>query len=261
MLIYDIKNLNFSYNSNIDNHKTIFNNFNLEIEEGHIYSLLGINGAGKSTLFYILLNIIKNYNGDILFMGDNIKKLSHKFLATNIGYVPQNPKLSFDYTAYEYISMGLASKTKLFTDLNKNDYKLVDDVFDKMDINHLKNKYIYEMSGGEKQEVVIARSIVANPKIVLFDEPTTHLDIANQYKVLSIIKELNKSGYTILLSTHDPNHVSYLKGKIIILDNKGHNLSDDYENLFNENILSNIYNTELVVEYLDKYDIKICFIK
>ena len=261
MIIYDIKNLSFSYNSNIDNHKTIFDNFDLEIEEGHIYSLLGINGAGKSTLFYILLNIINNYTGIVNFMGNNIKKLSHKYLASNIGYVPQNPKLTFDYTAYDYIAMGLASKTKMFTDLNKKDYELVDEALEKMEITHLKNKFIYEMSGGEKQEVVIARSIVAKPKIILFDEPTTHLDLGNQYKVLNIIKELNESGYTVLLSTHDPNHVSYLGGKIIILDNKGKNIFGEYIDLFNENTLSNIYNTELAVEHFDKYDRKICFIK
>ena len=130
MNIYEIKKLSFSY----DNNRYIFKNANLTIEEGKIYSLLGKNGAGKSTLFSLLLNLKSNYTGDILFMNENIKSIDRKRLAKKIGYVPQIPKLSFDYTAREYVAMGLLSETTVFSNLNKRHFELVEIAFKKLDI-------------------------------------------------------------------------------------------------------------------------------
>ena len=255
MNIYDVKNLSFKYNDRNE----IFSSANLTIEEGKIYALLGRNGVGKSTLFSILLNVINNYTGDVLFLGDNIKKLSRKQIAKNVGYVPQNPHLSFDFNAKDYVAMGLVAETNLFSELKKEDYKKVDEAFNKLSINHLKDKNFFEMSGGEKQLVVIARSIVLNPKIVLFDEPTSHLDIANQYKVLKIIKSLKNNGYTIVVSTHDPNQVTLLDENVIILDGSKKIKSGKAIDTINKNTLNDLYDVDMEVEYLEKHKRKICF--
>lgn len=255
MNIYTIKNLSFKYN----NGKQIFSNANLEVEEGKIYALLGKNGVGKSTLFSILLNVIDTYTGDVIFLDNNIKKLSRKQIAKNVGYVPQTPKLSFDFNAREYVAMGLVADTDLFTELKKEDYIKVDEAFDKLDINHLKDKNFFEMSGGEKQLTVIARSIVLNPKIILFDEPTSHLDILNQNKVLKIIKSLKNQGYTIIIATHDPNQVTLLDENVIIADGSGKLISGTASDIINKKSLYDLYNVDMEVEYLEKYNKKVCF--
>ena len=255
MNIYSIKNLSFSYNSA----RQIFKNANLLIEEGKLYSLLGKNGAGKSTLFSLLLNIRNDYSGQILFMDEEIKNISRKRLAKNIGFVPQIPKLSFDYTAKEYVAMGLLAETSLFTELNKRHYELVEEAFLKLEIEDLMEKSFFDLSGGEKQLVVIARSIVSNPRVILFDEPTAHLDIANQYKVLKIIKNLNSLGYTIIVSTHDPNQVTLLNENVIIVNGNGTIESGMTKDIINEENLKKIYSADMIVEYINKYDRKICF--
>ncbi len=257
MNIYSIKNLSFSYNSE----RQIFKNANLLIEEGKLYSLLGKNGAGKSTLFSLLLNIRNDYSGQILFMDEEIKNISRKRLAKNIGFVPQIPKLSFDYTAKEYVAMGLLAETSLFTELNKRHYELVEEAFLKLEIEDLMEKSFFDLSGGEKQLVVIARSIVSNPRVILFDEPTAHLDIANQYKVLKIIKNLNSLGYTIIVSTHDPNQVTLLNKNVIILNGNGKIESGKTEDIINEENLKKIYSSDMIVENVKKFDRKICFFK
>ena len=257
MNIYSIKNLSFSYNSE----RQIFKNANLLIEEGKLYSLLGKNGAGKSTLFSLLLNIRNDYSGQILFMDEEIKNISRKRLAKNIGFVPQIPKLSFDYTAKEYVAMGLLAETSLFTELNKRHYELVEEAFLKLEIEDLMEKSFFDLSGGEKQLVVIARSIVSNPRVILFDEPTAHLDIANQYKVLKIIKNLNSLGYTIIVSTHDPNQVTLLNENVIIVNGNGTIESGMTKDIINEENLKKIYSADMIVENVKKFDRKICFFK
>ena len=255
MNIYQIKNLTFSY----DNERKIFNDANLLIDEGKLYSLLGKNGIGKSTLFSILLNLKDDYKGEIFFMGENLRTVNIKKLARKVGFVPQTPKLSFDYSAKDYVAMGLLTDTTLFQDLNKKHYEKVFVAFEKLGIERLMNKSFFDMSGGEKQLVVIARSIVSNPKIILFDEPTAHLDIYNQYKVLKIIKNLNELGYTIIVSTHDPNQVTLLKENVIIVDENGAIESGDTVDIINKNSLKKIYNADMEVEDLQKYDRRICF--
>lgn len=257
MNVYEIKNLCFSH----DGKRQIFSNANLVVEEGKLYSLLGKNGAGKSTLFTLLLNLNNNYDGEILFEGKNLKKIEKKELARRIGFVPQTPKLSFDYTAKEYVAMGLLSETKLFSDLSKDQYKLVEEAFAKLSIEDLIDKSFYDLSGGEKQLVVIARSIVSNPKVILFDEPTSHLDIANQYKVLKIIKSLHLLGYTVIVSTHDPNQVTLLKEHVIIVKGNGGIESGETDDVMNEETLKKIYDIDIEVENIEKYDRKICFFK
>lgn len=254
MNIYEIKNLSFKY----DDDNVIFKDVNISIEEGKIYSLLGKNGVGKSTLFSILLHVIDNYDGEVKFMGKNIKYYSRKELAKIIGFVPQTPKLSFDYSAKEYVRMGLVSSTNLFSELKKEDDILVEKAFETLSIKHLMEKSFFDMSGGEKQLVVIARSIVSNPKIVLFDEPTSHLDISNQYNVLKIIKSLKNKGYTIIISTHDPNQVALLDEHIIVLDGSGKISSGETKNIISKKTLKDIYKIDMIVENLDKYNRKIC---
>lgn len=254
MNIYEIKNLSFKY----DEDTVIFDNVSISIEEGKIYSLLGRNGVGKSTLFSILLNVIDSYDGEVMFMGKNIKDYSRKELAKIIGFVPQTPKLTFDYSAKDYVRMGLVSRTNLFSELNKEDDKLVEKAFETLDIKYLMEKNFFDMSGGEKQLVVIARSIVLNPKIILFDEPTSHLDVLNQYKVLKIIKSLKNKGYTIIVSTHDPNQVALLDESIIVLDGSGKISSGYTRDMISKKTLKDIYKIDMIVEDLDEYNRKVC---
>ena len=255
MDIYNIKNLSFKYNKE----SVVFNDVSLSIEEGNIYTLLGKNGAGKSTLFSILLNLTNDYNGVVLFLDEDIKNTNRRELAKNIGYVPQTPQLSFDFTAREYVAMGLAAYTDLFNELKESDYRKVEEAFEKLDIKYLIDKNMFSMSGGERQLVVIARSIVSNPKVILMDEPTAHLDIANQYKVLRIIKELKNKGYTVITSTHDPNQVALLNECAIIINTNKKIIQGKSSEILDEKVIYDIYGIKMEILNIEKYNRKICF--
>lgn len=247
-MIYKIDNLSFKYNSS----KQILNNISFEINKGKIYTILGKNGIGKTTLFNCLLNLNNKYEGNILLSNKDIKSLKEKEVAKLVSYVPQSTNCTFDYTVFEYVLMGLASNISLFSSPSKKEEDKVIDALNELDIINLKDRKFNELSGGEQQLVLIARAIVNKPEVILFDEPTSHLDYENQIKVLRIIKRLNNKGFTIILTTHDPNHAFLLNGNVILFENNGSIKKGEINEILTENNLKEVYGKELQIKYLDE---------
>lgn len=253
-MIYEVKNLNFSYNKK----NSVLNDINLQFNEGELLCVLGKNGSGKSTLFKCLLGLLKQYDGEILLNNKEIKRLKEKDIAQIVGYVPQNNESTFDFTVYEYVLMGLASNVSMFSHPSIEDEKKVITVLKEMDLIDLSKRKFNELSGGEKQQVSIARAIVKQPKVILFDEPTAHLDYSNQIKVLKKIKELSNKGYAIAITTHDPNHAILLDGKVALFDENGHIKQGARKELITEDNLKIIYGTDLKIRYLEEFKRDVC---
>lgn len=253
-MIYEVKNLNFSYNKK----NSVLNDINLQFNEGELLCVLGKNGSGKSTLFKCLLGLLKQYDGKILLNNKEIKGLKEKDIAQIVGYVPQNNESTFDFTVYEYVLMGLASNVSMFSHPSIEDEKKVITVLKEMDLIDLSKRKFNELSGGEKQQVSIARAIVKQPKVLLFDEPTAHLDYSNQIKVLKKIKELSNKGYAIAITTHDPNHAILLDGKVALFDENGHIKQGTRKELITEDNLKIIYGTDLKIRYLEEFKRDVC---
>ena len=248
-MIYSVKNLSFKYPSS----KQVLDNISFDINKGELYTVLGKNGIGKTTLFNCLLNFNSNYEGSILLNNKEIRTLKEKDVAKLVSYVPQSTNCTFDYTVFEYILMGTASNISLFSAPSKNEENSVKMALKEMNIANLTDKKFNELSGGEQQLVLIARAIVNKPEVIFFDEPTAHLDYENQLKVLRIINKLKDKGYTIILTTHDPNHAFLLGGNVILFENKGTIKKGEANKILTKKNLQQVYGKELSIKYLKEY--------
>lgn len=255
MMIYDIKNLHFAYSSRAPE---VLKGLNFSVQEGEICSMLGKNGAGKSTLFACMLGLKKPSKGSIHIQGKNIHSLSEREIAKIVGYVPQSHHPAFSYSVEEFIVMGCAANISLLSGPGEKERKKARNAMEKLDILPLSHRPYTELSGGERQQVTIARAIVANPKIILFDEPTAHLDFANQVKVLRIIKNLSRDGYAVVMSTHDPNHALLLGGSTAILDSQGKILSGKTSQIITQENLESIYGRDICLQEWPELGRSVC---
>lgn len=223
----------------------------LSINKGDLLCILGPNGSGKSTLLNCLCGLLTPTKGEILLMKKSIHEMSPKSIAQCIGYVPQNQYSAFGYTAMDYVLMGRASTIGLFEKPSKADREVAEEALAVVGIAHLANSFLSEMSGGERQLVSIARVISQKPQIILLDEPTAHLDYGNQIKMLKLIKKLNRYGFFILATTHDPNHCVMLNSQVGILDKTGVLHVGTNEEMLSDDILSKLFGTKIHMVYAD----------
>lgn len=253
-MIYQVRDLKFEYRKN----EPVFNGISFELSEGEVLCALGKNGAGKTTLFGCLLGLLKDYDGSITLDGKEISGLKEKDIAKLIGYVPQNNIATFSYTVFEYVLMGCASSISLFSHPGKKEEAMALEALKTMDILELADRSYNQLSGGERQQVAIARAIVSKPKAVLFDEPTAHLDYANQIKVLRMIKDLSSKGFAIIVTSHDPNHAMLLDSKVALFDGRGNINTGKASELITEESLKSIYGSELKIRYIDEFKRNVC---
>lgn len=253
--IFQVKNLSFSYDNS---HRKILNNCNFSVEQGEMLSILGPNGAGKSTLLNCLCNIIKPQSGEILLYNTPIGKKSAKEIAQLVGYVQQKYTPTFAYTVLDYVLMGTASTINFLNSPKSQDKKRANQALSLLNISHLSNKFITELSGGEFQQVTIAQVILQNPKIIIFDEPTAHLDYGKQILTLRLIKQMLQQGYSVIMTTHNPDHVLLLGGNVAILDEHGSLTFGTVNNILTENRLEKLYNIPLNLIDVEEVSRTIC---
>ena len=253
-----VEDLSFSYPSN---NSQILSNCSFEIHKGDMISLLGANGAGKSTLMNCMCGILQVKKGQIFIDGNDITSLSDRKIATYIGYVQQSQEITFPYTVFDYILMGCANKVDFFKRPSKKEIESVAKVMREMGIDYLAEKSMTEISGGEKQQAAIARAIVQDPQIIFFDEPTAHLDYGNQMRTLHLIHKLNDKGYTIVMTTHTPDHCIVLDGKVAIINKNGGMIFGDSSKLITEESLRSIYQINVKICYVDDVKRNVCIPK
>lgn len=233
-------------------------NINFELNQGEVLSILGPNGAGKTTLLNCLANLSTITEGDMLLDGKSIRKMSRKEAAKYIGYVPQFHQAIYGYTVEEFVTMGRAPYIDIMGTPKKKDVEKANDVIKMMNIEHLAKKDYTLLSGGEKQQAMIARTLVQNPQMILFDEPTNHLDYGNQVRALQMIKKLSTEGYTIIMTTHNPDHALMLGGKAGIVDHNQKFKIGRSEDILVEENLKNIYQIDVKMVHVPEVDRTIC---
>jgi iron complex transport system ATP-binding protein len=241
-MIYEINNLYFSYPNQ---KRTILQGVSFSLQEGEILTILGPNGSGKSTLLNCMANLLYPTNGSILLNGKNVQKMNAREIANIISYVPQKHSPTFSYTVLNYVIMGCAPKIGLFSKPKEKDEAAAYHALERLGISYLADKPYNEISGGELQQVTIARAIVQEPKAILFDEPTAHLDYGNQIRILRLIKEMANDGYSIVITTHNPDHAILLGGTVAILDRHGCLEIGKYNTIITESRLKKVYNADL----------------
>ena len=214
-MVLKVKNISFAYTN-----KLIFEDISFSIEKGDILCILGPNGTGKTTLIKCLnaLNPIKS--GEILLNNENIQNLSYDRISESIGYIPQSHIPTFPFTVFEVVLMGRAPYLNLYETPKKDDEKIAMESLKTLGIHDLKDKSYTNLSGGERQLVFLARILCQQPDILILDEPTSHLDFGNQIKLLEIIDNLAKSGLSIIMTSHFPDHAFLCSNKVAIMRNK-----------------------------------------
>lgn len=250
----EVRNLSFNYGQ-----RTILDAVNLQIKLKETVSILGPNGAGKTTLLNIITGLLPPASGDVLYAGKPYARMGYRELALLIGYVPQVLTPAFDYSVLEYVVTGCAPRIGTFARPGQEHYDKALAALEKMGITHLAEQSYRQISGGERQQVSIARVIAQAPQYILMDEPTSHLDYGNQIHVLKIIRRLAEEGFGVVLTTHNPDHVLLLGGKVAVLNRQGRLLYGSCEEMIQEQFLSELYDTQLCVTNPDQLSRCVCF--
>lgn len=254
-MILEVKGLSYSYY----NSRTIFHDVSFQLDRGEVLSILGTNGAGKSTLLNCIANLFKPKAGEILLNGRPMSSMTASDVAKIVGYVPQIHVPAYAYTVREFTVMGRTPYIGMFANPSKEDYRLADEALERMGISHLSGKAYTEISGGERQQVTIARVLTQQPQIILLDEPTAHLDYGNQYRTVQMVKQLSQEGYAIVMTTHNPDHAIMLDGKVAMLNRDGILSVGDAEGLSGES-LSRLYGLCIKKEYDEDAKRDVCIV-
>lgn len=242
----DVNNISFTFQKG----RHVLNHVSFSLKCGDIMTILGPNGAGKTTLLNCLLNNYTTYSGTINLFNRDIKSYSPKEYAANIAYVPQLAQLSFDYSVEEFVLMGVNPHKSFFEQPGPEDYQLVRQSLEALEIAHLGKRQMGEVSGGERQLAYIARALTQQPKILIMDEPTSALDYSNQYKVIKILKKLNREGYTVILTSHNPEYAFMLGGYVGMLYRNNAFCYGPVHDLMTDESLTALYETKIKVKYL-----------
>ena len=216
-------------------------------ESGDFLSVLGANGAGKSTLFRCLLGGLTDYTGAIELDGRDVRTLSRRETAEHIAYIPQIHRPTFGYSVLDTTLMGLTRQLSPFRSPTPEMEKQAMDALEQMGVAQLAERNFATLSGGEQQLVLIARALCQQSDILVMDEPTSSLDYGNQLRVLERVRLLARQGYTVLLSTHDPQHALRFSQKVLALSGGQVAADGCTADVLTPELLRRLYGVEAVV--------------
>lgn len=203
----------------------VLNDIALSIQPGDNIALLGANGAGKSTLLRILLGLLRAHGGEVLLDGKPQTSLKRRAIARIMAYVPQNHTPSFPFSVRQIVVQGRLPLNGLGQAPGRDDYAATERALMDMGIEALAQRTYTELSGGERQLVLIARALVQQARLIVLDEPVTGLDYGHQLRLLQHLEKLADQGLAILSSTHRPEHALASANRAWVLD-QGHLIAD-----------------------------------
>ncbi len=207
----EIKDIQFNYGS-----VPVLEDISLGIKGGEVLSLVGPNGSGKTTLLKCINRILKPKRGTILVEGKDVTRVGLKELARSLGYVPQSALSSFPLTVYDTVLLG--RKPHVNWKLGERDKGIAFGVLRLMELDDMALRLVSELSGGEKQKVLMARALAQEPQVLLLDEPTSNLDLRHQLEVLHLIVDMVKErGLSAVMAMHDLNLALRFSSKIAMV--------------------------------------------
>jgi iron complex transport system ATP-binding protein len=211
-LLFSARNLSFGYGS-----AEILHDVNVEVQTGEMVGIIGPNGAGKTTLLRLLSGYLIPVSGAIGLFGKDLRTYEKRMLAQLVATLPQAIETIFPYTAEEFVLMGRYPHFDKRLGYGRGEAEVVRDVMERMGIGQLRGRIVNTLSEGERQKVYLAQCIAQDPKVLLLDEPVSHLDIRHQMQTLELLAALNEKGLTILMILHDLNLASEFCSRILLL--------------------------------------------
>ena len=248
-------NLSVGYSKN-NNEQVVVLKINIDISENKLIALIGKNGSGKSTLLKTLIGLQKKLNGEIILHDKNIEEYKQKQIATKVAYVSSRIIEQNNLTVYNLISLGRLPYTNWFGYLSDTDKQKINEIINTLGLSKFKQKEFSTLSDGEKQKVLIARALVQDTKIIILDEPSSHLDLAGKYELTSLLKKISVTEKKIIIfSSHDINTAFHNadciwlihKSKLIMDKPENYRTKPEFRELFNNSSLSEI-DTENIIE-------------
>jgi iron complex transport system ATP-binding protein len=250
-----IENLSFGYTPQ----DPIFSQVSFHLDPGEIFCLLGPNGSGKSTLLKCIAQLLISPTGRVMLDTENLGQLPAKKIAKLLGFVPQSLVSAFPFTVADIVVMGRASRIGMTASPSRTDQHHAASAMEKLGISHLAQRPCSRLSGGEWQMVLIARALTQSPRVLLLDEPTSHLDLGNQIKILEVVDSLSKEGMTIIMASHFPDHAFLSAHKVGILKNRSLKGVGAPDRVLTQSLLEATYETPLRVFTIgNEIDRKIC---
>lgn len=225
----------------------IIRDVSLGVEAGEILCLLGPNGVGKTTFFKTILGFLKLIDGEILFNGENIGKWPRHRLAKAVGYVPQAHIPPFPFKVADVVVMGRTAHLGRFASPSKHDQDIADKALEDLNISYLHDKTYTEISGGERQMVLIARALTQQPELLVLDEPTSNLDFGNQVRVLQQINQLAQKGLGVIMTSHFPDHAFLCASKVVILQKNGSLMIGNPDEVVTEQYMHHTYGVKIKI--------------
>ena len=246
-VLLEVKDIRFKYKKN----EEIIKGISFGLETGQTLSLLGANGCGKTTLMRLLLGFMKIESGSIIVKGKDIKEYSVPKLSKVFSYVPQMQNFNFAYTVRDMVLMGRIPYSGCYRRYTKKDFHAADAALEKLQMEKLADKSFTELSGGQRQIVMIARAIAQDAAICLMDEPENGLDYGNQIKLFHHIAELSNDDMAFIITTHHPEHALWLKGEVLLMDNGSIMKKGSAEDCITSSNMKALYQADISVSKTD----------
>lgn len=212
--ILSVSGLSFSYDGP---GQAVLRDLSLEVPEGTVTAILGPNGSGKTTLLRLLLGVLRPAEGTIRLAGRAQQGYSRRERSQIIGLVPQDEHIPFDFSVLEYVLLGRAPYLSPLQMPGEADRQVALAALHMVGLESLQDRTLPTLSGGERQLVTVARALAQQPQVLLLDEPTAHLDLSNQDRLLTILNELVAQGKTLVLTTHDPNLAASVADLVVLI--------------------------------------------
>ena len=199
--------------------RTVFDDLSFSVHAGDMIALLGANGTGKTTMLNLAAGLLRPQSGRLSLEGRDLQHWKRQDLSRHVALVPQLLEVPFSFRVDEIVSQGRVPYAGPFGGLSRRDHEVIETAMAATDVTELRDRVYSELSGGERQRVKLALGLAQEPKLMLLDEPTQHLDIGRQIELVSLLRRLNDGGITIIAAIHDLNVARENFSKAMLLMN------------------------------------------
>lgn len=245
MIMLTVNNIRASYRNT-----TVLDNINLNISQGEFAGIIGPNGTGKTTLLKVISGVKKPLSGTVYLDNHDMKTLSRHEIARIMAVVPQSSFVPPLFTVEDVVSIGRYAHSKKRYTTTASDQAAINKALILTDTDRFRHRYVSELSGGERQEVLIARALAQEPKLLLLDEPTANLDIRHQIKILELIRKLvDSQSLTALMVIHDLNLAARFCTKLILLHNGRVHAAGKADEVITVENLADAYGVTTCIDY------------
>ena len=249
----EVQALSFAYGE-----QQVLRDVSFTAETGQFLSVLGPNGVGKSTLFRCILGLLRGYRGTIRVNGADTRHMKAAQLARLIAYIPQSHYPSFNYSVFDMVLMGTTSKVSRLGSPKEQQRREAMEALERVGISHLADKGYTNISGGERQLVLIARALAQEARVLILDEPTANLDYGNQLRVMEQVRALTDSGYTVVQSTHNPEQAFLFSHVVAAMKNGGILAMGSPSQVVTEELMEELYGADIRVCSLFEDKVRVC---